>query len=119
MSTIASGACCRDTGAAAGYTVTQSRVNEDAGLNCFKSYVVEEQRVFTLDSKPLTFWWCLKSIFANLSLKWLLMEKNLICSSRILLNACSTKSTFHYGLLQKPEARRCCGTVVVNPRKLW
>ena len=37
------------------YMVTESGVSEDTGLNCFKFYVAEEQRVFTLDSKPLMF----------------------------------------------------------------
>ena len=52
---MANSACCRNTGTVAVYMVTKSRVNEDTGLNCFKSYVVEEQRAFTLDSEPLTF----------------------------------------------------------------
>lgn len=37
------------------YAVTKSRVDEDTGLNFSKFYVAEERRVFTLDSKPLTF----------------------------------------------------------------
>lgn len=37
------------------YTVTKSRVNEDTALNCFKPYLIEQQGLFTVDSKLLMF----------------------------------------------------------------
>lgn len=50
---VGNSACCRDIETAAVCEVMKSWVKEDAGLNF---YVVEEQRVFTVDSKPLRLW---------------------------------------------------------------
>ena len=113
---IANSACCRDTGTVVVYTVTKSRVTEDTGLNCFKSYVAEGQRVFLWIQSHLHSDDYLKSIFASFSLKSLLMEKNLICISRILhsLTLVQRNPRFITGCYR--SQRRCCCTVVVNPR---